>query len=363
MRLSSFSLCCKEGYYYEFFIALQVDETTSAATASTSAITAVGTTTSATVRTVTGATVSTATVSTTVVGSVSATGPTVDGATGTTVDTPGVGHATTAADYDATLVVWASVGLTLTLGSVLLLVVVGLACLWRRVRRRTPDPECGYYPMRPLSTPHSPSLFSVDDSEEEIFDASEARRRRVEEEAEDIERIERRAEANREAEAEALRGREADREAEAIRRRGEEEARRAEKERALQERLAWKKHVEALRSVERQRALEEKFEERKRQDEARAARETVAAEEEVVAGVGDRALALVRRDDEGAPEVEVAGAVEGAEAAEVAEGAEAAAFVGRRQDDGEPEEGRGRRRRRSTKKLTYDEHFRQDETE
>jgi hypothetical protein len=127
--------------------------------------------------------------------------------------------------------------------------------------------------MTPLSTPQNPSPFSLDDSEVELFDISEAGLRRAREEADDIERLERRAEARREAEA--RRGREARAEAEAIRRRDEEEARRAAKERALQESSALKKRVEALRSVERQRAREAKFEERKRQDEARAARETV----------------------------------------------------------------------------------------
>ena len=103
------------------------------------------------------------------------------------------------------------------------------------------------------------------------------------------------------------------------------------------------------------------------EEEGRAA-EAAAAE----VGEAGRALALVRREDEG-PEAEVAvdeedaevaGAEEGAEgeAAEVAEGAEAAAFVGGREGDGEPE-GRGRRRRRSTRKLTYDENFRQEEVE
>ncbi len=108
-------------------------------------------------------------------------------------------HPTTEDDYDGALVVWATVGVTVTLGGVLLLVVVGLACLGRRVRRRrrrASDVERGgYRPIPPLSTPQNPPPFSLDDStpqnpddseEIELFDVSEAGLRRARKEADDI---------------------------------------------------------------------------------------------------------------------------------------------------------------------------------
>ena len=274
--------------------------------------------------------------------------------------------------------------------------------------------------MRPLNTP--PLVDDGDDDDEvEIFSNTEARQRRIEEEVEDVTRL-----AARRAQADAQRARELQEAAARGQREGRRVAQEAwekrktedevrswrdrEDQRALEDRYAQEKrdgseararryrekqraledhYAGEARSVARQKAVAKKFADKKRQDDAELARggadlALVPIPRDGNAGVAPDARApgldldLAPRDvepDARAPDLEPAlpprddddveelvGAV-GGEAREVAEGIEVAAFVGGRRDGDEPDEVRGRRRRRSTRKLTYDELYRQSETE